>query len=248
MAPVVTEDPPPAQTPTAAFAVLGAVSVSHLLNDLLQSLLPSIYPILKDDFPSTSARSVSSRWLHGYVVAAAAGDRHLHRQASEAVLAGTRHGLHVRRHAPAVSVAHHYYLILLAAALVGTGSAVFHPESSRIARLASGGRYGFAQSRVSGRRQFRSVARTDARSTDRAAFRAGQYRWFLGAALDSHGDPLASGAWYKPRMTARKAAHARGGRGLVPGTREVRAGRCLWCCVSRRRSTSRASTAITRSS
>src|SRR6185437_8708966 len=136
----------PAQTPTAAFAVLGAVSVSHLLNDLLQSLLPSIYPILKENYSLdfsqigliTLAFMVTSSLLQPLV--GIYTDRHPKPQSLALGMGFTFFGMIL------LSVAHHYYVILIAAMLVGTGSAVFHPESARIARAASGGRYGLAQS------------------------------------------------------------------------------------------------------
>ena len=84
--------------------------------------------------------------LPGDGLAAAAADRHLHRQAAAALFAARRHGLDAGRAAPPRLRRSTTRMLLLGAALVGIGSAVFHPESSRVARLASGGRYGLAQS------------------------------------------------------------------------------------------------------
>jgi FSR family fosmidomycin resistance protein-like MFS transporter len=128
------------------FTVLGAISFSHLLNDMLQSLIVSIYPLLKGAFTLSFVQigiitltyqvcaSVLQPLIGSYT------DRHPQSHALSAGMACTLTGLLTLAWAPT------YLLVLLGAALIGTGSAIFHPESSRIARLASGGRHGLAQS------------------------------------------------------------------------------------------------------
>jgi FSR family fosmidomycin resistance protein-like MFS transporter len=132
--------------PRTAIAVLVALSLCHLLNDMMQALLPAIYPMLKSDFEL-------GFWQIGLIT--------LTNQMTASVLQPVV-GLYTdKRPKPyslaigmgftlaglvLLAVAHRFALVLGAAALVGVGSAVFHPESSRIARLASGGRHGFAQS------------------------------------------------------------------------------------------------------
>ena len=127
--------------------MLVGISFSHFLNDTMQSLIASVYPILKDnyalDFAQIGMITLAFQFTASLLQP---GDRLRHRQEGAAVLACARHGLYVLRPAVAVSAAGQYGTILIAAALVGLGSAVFHPELARIARLASGGRYGFAQS------------------------------------------------------------------------------------------------------
>ena len=127
-------------------AVLGAISFSHFLNDLIQSLLPAVYPILKQsyglDFAQigliTLALQLTASLLQPLVGLVA--DRRP-RPFSLAIGMGfTLTGLLL------LSQAGSFPLIVLAAALVGMGSSVFHPESSRVARMASGGRPGLAQS------------------------------------------------------------------------------------------------------
>ena len=129
-----------------AFTVLVAVTVSHLLNDLLQSLLPALYPVFKAEFRLdfwhvgliALANQLTASLLQplvGYYT-----DRHPQPYSLAVGMTSTLAGLLL------LSVATHFALIVAAAGLVGIGSAVFHPESSRIARAASGGRYGFAQS------------------------------------------------------------------------------------------------------
>jgi len=128
------------------FAILISLSTCHLLNDMNQSLVPSIYPILKQsyglDFGQigliTLAFQLTASMLQPVV--GMVTDRRPQPFSLPVAMGCSLVGLLL------LSVAHSYGMILLAAALVGTGSSVFHPEASRVARMASGGRYGFAQS------------------------------------------------------------------------------------------------------
>ncbi len=128
------------------FAVLVSLSVCHLLNDMNQSLVPAIYPILKEsyhlDFGQigliTLAFQLTASMLQPVV--GMVTDRRPQPFSLPVAMGCSLIGLLL------LSVATAYPVILLAAALVGIGSSVFHPESSRVARMASGGRYGFAQS------------------------------------------------------------------------------------------------------
>ena len=123
------------------------LSVCHLLNDLLQSLLPAIYPMLKTDYGLdfwhigmiTFTNSVTASLLQPVVGL-------LHRSAAAAVFAGGRHERDAGGSRCCWRSRHGSDCCSSPPALVGVGSAIFHPESSRIARLASGGRHGFAQS------------------------------------------------------------------------------------------------------
>ncbi|WP_426955987.1 MFS transporter [Muricoccus radiodurans] len=129
-----------------AFAVLLALSFSHLVNDMIQSLVPALYPILKAthglDFGQvgliTMAFQCTASLLQPLV--GIYTDKHPLPYSLPAGMGSTLLGLVL------LSQAWSYPVILLAAALVGIGSSVFHPESSRVARMASGGRYGLAQS------------------------------------------------------------------------------------------------------
>ena len=129
-----------------AYIVLAGISLSHFLNDTMQSLIASVYPILKDnyalDFAQIGLITLAFQFtasllqpMVGYFT-----DRKAQPFSLAIGMGFTFFGLIM------LSMAHHYGIILIAASLVGLGSAVFHPESARIARLASGGRYGFAQS------------------------------------------------------------------------------------------------------
>jgi MFS transporter, FSR family, fosmidomycin resistance protein len=128
------------------FAVLIAISFSHLLNDAIQSVIPAIYPILKASFHLnftqigliTLTFQLTASLLQPFV-----GLYTDHRPKPYSLAIGmgfTLIGLVL------LSTASNFGTILCSSALVGTGSSIFHPEASRLARMASGGRHGFAQS------------------------------------------------------------------------------------------------------
>jgi FSR family fosmidomycin resistance protein-like MFS transporter len=129
-----------------AFGILGAISVSHLLNDMIQSLILAIYPLLQNEF-SLSFTQIGMITLTYQITASLLQpiigyytDKHPQPYSLPIGMGFTLSGLLL------LAVAQTFPLVLLAAALVGTGSSVFHPESSRVARMASGGRHGLAQS------------------------------------------------------------------------------------------------------
>ena len=137
----------PALAATATIMpILTAVSVCHLLNDMVQSLLPSIYPILKSSFRLNFSQ-VGLLSLTYQVIASLLQpfigmfmDRRPVPYALAVGMCFTLAGTAMLAIAPTFGT------LLLAAAVIGAGSAIFHPESSRIARIASGGQHGFAQS------------------------------------------------------------------------------------------------------
>ena len=137
------------QRPSAeqmAFNIILAVSFCHLLNDTMQSLLTASYPLLKTNYGLdfgqigllTFTFQVTASLLQPLV--GLYTDKHPLPYSLAAGMASTLVGLIVLANAGT------YGLLLLGAALIGLGSSIFHPESSRVARLASGGRYGLAQS------------------------------------------------------------------------------------------------------
>src|SRR5712692_4016594 len=128
------------------FKVLLAISFCHLLNDTVQSLLPAIYPLLRNtfhlDFSQVGLIAFTSTFTASLLqpLVGLYSDRH-HKPYFLAIGMGiTLVGLLT------LSLAPSYATVLVAAALVGMGSSVFHPESSRVARMASGGQHGMAQS------------------------------------------------------------------------------------------------------
>src|ERR1700758_705201 len=130
----------------AVFAILFAASFSHLLNDTIQSLIPAIYPVLKDSFQLNFAQiglitltfQITASMLQPIV--GLYTDRRPQPFSLAIGMGFSLVGLIL------LSVASSYWMVLGASALVGLGSSVFHPEASRLAGMASGGRYGFAQS------------------------------------------------------------------------------------------------------
>lgn len=128
------------------YGVIGAVSFVHLLNDMMQSVIIAIYPMLKGDFNLTFFQigaitltfQLTASLLQPFV--GMVTDRKPLPFLMPVGMCFTLTGLLL------LSVAPSYHVLLFAVALIGCGSSVFHPESSRVARMASGGRYGLAQS------------------------------------------------------------------------------------------------------
>jgi FSR family fosmidomycin resistance protein-like MFS transporter len=132
--------------PATALPVLFAISFCHLLNDMMQALLPAMYPMLKSafalDFAQIGLITLTFQ-LTASLLQPLIGLYTDHHPKPYSLMMGmgfTLVGL------LCLSAARSYPGLLLSAGLVGLGSAVFHPESSRVARMASGGRHGFAQS------------------------------------------------------------------------------------------------------
>jgi FSR family fosmidomycin resistance protein-like MFS transporter len=142
--------PPEVEKPPAiegtAMNVLVSLSVSHLLNDTIQALLPSIYPLLKESYGLsftqigflTFTTQVTASLMQPLV--GVYTDKHPLPYSLPIGMSLTLVGLVM------LSFAGNFPVLLIASALVGIGSAIFHPEASRLARMASGGRHGFAQS------------------------------------------------------------------------------------------------------
>ncbi len=145
MASIATEPKRQAAEGTV-FPILAAISLSHMLNDMIQSLLPAIYPILKTnyhlDFAKIGLITLTTQ-LTASLLQPLIGlftDKRPKPYSLPFGMGFTLCGLTL------LSMASNYAFILTAAGLVGLGSAVFHPESSRVARMASGGQHGLAQS------------------------------------------------------------------------------------------------------
>jgi FSR family fosmidomycin resistance protein-like MFS transporter len=127
-------------------AVILAVSLCHCINDIMQSLLSAIYPLLKDnyglDFWQIGLLTFTFQMTASMLqpVVGMVTDKRPMPYSLPYGMSASLIGLIV------LAYAGHYWLLLVGASLIGLGSAIFHPESSRIARLASGGRHGLAQS------------------------------------------------------------------------------------------------------
>lgn len=129
-----------------AFAILFTMGTCHLLNDMIQSVIPALYPLLKDNFGFTFAQigvitlvfQLTSSIFQPFIGLYA--DRHPRPYSLSLGMCFTLVGL------LALAFAGNFLLILLSVALIGCGSSVFHPEASRVAQIASGGRKSLAQS------------------------------------------------------------------------------------------------------
>lgn len=134
------------QTDSTVFTIILAVSFCHFLNDIMQSLLAALYPMLKADYRLdfwqigllTMAFQVTASLLQPLI--GLYTDKRPMPYSLPVGMGSTLIGLTL------LAFAGHYPLLLLGACFIGFGSAIFHPEASRVARLASGGRYGLAQS------------------------------------------------------------------------------------------------------
>src|SRR5215472_11189579 len=180
-----------------SFAVLFAIGFCHLLNDMMQALLPAIYPTLKTQFHLNFAQIglvtlafQCTASLFQPVVGYFADLKPMPYSLALGMIS-TLTGLLV------LAVAPNYAVLLIAAILIGLGSAVFHPESSRVARMASGGRYGLAQS------VFQVGGNTgEAISPLTAALLVASYGqrsivWYAGLALLAIVTLFNVGTWYK---------------------------------------------------
>jgi MFS transporter, FSR family, fosmidomycin resistance protein len=191
------------------FAVLGGISFAHMLNDMIQSLILAIYPILKNNFHLSFAQigmitltyQLTASLLQPLV--GMVTDRRPMPYSLPVGMGFTLCGLLL------LAVAPNFPVLLLAAALVGTGSSIFHPESSRVARLASGGRHGLAQS------LFQVGGNTGSSLGPLLAawiivpYGRGSVAWFSLAALLAIVVLLQVGRWYGQHHVARSKSQAR---------------------------------------
>lgn len=201
-------------------AVLFAISFSHLLNDMIQSLIPAIYPLLKTSFHLsfvqvgliTLAFQMTASILQPFV--GWFTDRRPMPYSLACGMGFTLAGLVL------LSRAWSFPVVVLAAAFVGMGSSIFHPESSRVAHMASGGRHGFAQSvfQVGG----------NAGSSLGPLLAAlvvvprgqGSVLWFSLPALLGIAVLTGVGNWYRKHLTARKSmAHIENAPSRMPTNR-----------------------------
>lgn len=198
-----------------AFGILGAISVAHLLNDMIQSLILAIYPLLQSDFSLsfvqigmiTLTYQVTASLLQpliGYYT-----DKHPQPWSLPIGMGFTLSGLLL------LAMANNFPMVLVAAALVGTGSSVFHPESSRVARMASGGRHGLAQSLFQVGGNLGSSLGPLLAALIIAPYGRGNVAWFSLAALLAIVVLLQIGRWYQTQHRASKS-HAQSAISPLP--------------------------------
>ncbi len=193
------------KTAQTVYGILFAASLCHFLNDVLQSLFPATYPVLKTELNLnftqigliTFAFQVTASLLQPFI-----GYYTDKRPAPYSLPIGmtfTLVGLLL------IARAESFEALLIAAAFVGTGSAVFHPEAARVARMASGGRHGFAQSVFQVGGNLGSALGPLAAALIVAERGRGSIAWFSIVALLAIGILTVIGGWYKAHVAARKA-------------------------------------------
>lgn len=199
----------PARAPgRTAFGILGAISIAHLLNDMLQSLLLAIYPMLQKDFNLnfvqigliTLTFQVTASLLQPLI--GHYTDKYPKPWSLPVGMGFTLCGLIL------LTFSTSYLQVLLAAALVGSGSSVFHPESSRVARMASGGRHGLAQSLFQVGGNFGSALGPLLAAMIVAPYGKGHLGWFVLAALLGIIVLLQVSRWYSHQQRASKSSTA----------------------------------------
>lgn len=214
-----------------AYIVITGLSLSHFLNDTMQSLIPSVYPILRDNYSLTFAQigmitlafQFTSSLLQPLV--GIITDRKAQPFSLAAGMAFTFCGLVL------LSQAAQYPIILMAAMLVGFGSAVFHPEASRIARLASGGRYGFAQAVFQVGGNLGTAVGPLLAALIIVPFGQPSIIWFSSIAFLAILILFNVGRWYKPRIVSKKA-QAAGGATHIATSRKVMIGLFVLAALS----------------
>ncbi len=209
------------QVERTAFRILAAISFCHLLNDMMQSIIPAVYPLLKTsyhlDFGQIGLITFTLQ-LTASLLQPVVGTYTDRRPTPYSLAVGmgfTLTGLILLSHAPS------FGMILLAVALVGMGSSVFHPESSRVARMASGGQHGLAQSLF----QVGGNAGT-ATGPLLAAFIVlpagqGSIAWFSVAALLAIVILSRVGAWYKSNLKGPRKTRSRSGGEMQLSRRQI---------------------------
>jgi FSR family fosmidomycin resistance protein-like MFS transporter len=208
VAPVVVPDVNTGSAAVAgpAYVVLGGISFSHFLNDTMQSLIPSVYPLLKDsyalDFSQIGLITLAFQFTASLLqpVVGHFTDKKAQPFSLAIGMGFTFFGLLL------LSIAQQYLVILIAASLVGLGSAVFHPESARIARMASGGRYGFAQSVFQVGGAFGTSMGPLLAALIVVPFGQMSIAWFSSIAFLAIVILWRIGQWYRPQITAGKPA------------------------------------------
>jgi MFS transporter, FSR family, fosmidomycin resistance protein len=216
-------------SPTAQSAVLPivfALSFAHLLNDMMQSLLPAIYPIIKTsyglDFGQIGLITLAFQLTASLLqpVVGAYTDRKPQPYSGMAGMACTLVGLLM------LAQASSFIGLLTGAAMVGTGSSIFHPEATRMARAASGGRHGFAQSLFQVGGQAGQATGPLLAAMVVVPFGQSSLAWFSGVALLSMFVLFQCGNWYtrqpapaaKPKPDARISRSAAAASLVVPVT------------------------------
>lgn len=190
----------PTKMEGTVYSILVICGISHFLNDMIQSIIPSIYPIIKDKFDFSFAQigiitlmfQMTSSILQPFTGLYA--DKHPRPYALSVGMCFTLIGLLM------LAFSEHYLLILLSVSIVGLGSSVFHPTASRMAQLASGGRKSLAQSIFQVGGNGGSAIGPLLAALIILPFGQAAISWFALAALAAALIMIRLGAWYKARL------------------------------------------------
>ena len=190
----------PTKMEGTVYSILVICGISHFLNDMIQSIIPSIYPIIKDKFDFSFAQigiitlmfQMTSSILQPFTGLYA--DKHPRPYALSVGMCFTLIGLLM------LAFSEHYLLILLSVSIVGLGSSVFHPTASRVAQLASGGRKSLAQSIFQVGGNGGSAIGPLLAALIILPFGQAAISWFALAALVAALIMIRLGAWYKARL------------------------------------------------
>ncbi len=202
----ISTTPPQTKAGTTVFTVLGAASLCHFLNDLLQALLPAAYPILQNNFTLSFAQvgfltlvyQVTASLLQPFI--GSYTDRNPMPYSLPVGMASSMIGLLTLAFAPNFSV------LLVGCVFLGVGSSIFHPETSRIARLASGGSHGLAQSLFQVGGNFGTALGPLAAAFIVLPRGQSGLAWFALAALAGMIILTALGRWYQSNGHARRSS------------------------------------------
>ena len=204
----------------AAFPIVLALSFTHFLNDMTQALLPAIYPIIKAtynlDFGQIGLLTLAFQFTASLLqpLVGMITDRNPQPYSLAGGMGSTLIGLLM------LSSATSYPMLFIGAMLIGLGSAIFHPEAVRMARMASGGRHGFAQSLFQVGGQAGSAAGPLLAAGIVVTGGQGSLAWFSGVVLLAMLVLTWVGRWYVtqgPKPSAGKAGGLGGGASLAPG-------------------------------
>ena len=213
---------PAAAAAATVFPILLAIAFSHMLNDMIQLLLPAIYPMLKQRYSLSFAQiglitltfqitaSLLQPWIGAYT------DRRPMPYSLPVGMLFSLAGLLL------LSSAHSFASLIVAAATIGVGSSIFHPESSRVARMASGGRFGMAQSIFQvGGNAGQSLGPLMAAYII-LPYGQGSVAWFSLAAILAMTILSGIGRWYARALSAARARPRKVGAGNGLSARQVR--------------------------
>jgi MFS transporter, FSR family, fosmidomycin resistance protein len=204
---------------STTFAIILSLSFCHLLNDMMQSLVPALYPILKDNYALSFAQvgliTLAFQFTASMLqpVVGLYTDKKPQPYSLMVGMGFTLVGLLMMSHA------HSYPVILLSAALIGMGSSVFHPEASRVARMAAGGRYGLAQSLFQVGGNLGSASGPLLAAFIVVPHGQESLLYFSGAALIAMIVLFQVGNWYRARRAAPKVAARNAAATAPPLTR-----------------------------